>query len=62
MSVGTECRCNECGESFVLSGDEEIQVVHGEMQYEHYTRFGPNEAGEFDTECGGYGPIIGSWS
>lgn len=48
--VGTLAECLKCGQEFVLTGDEEIQIIRGEMQFEHYS-----------DDCGGFGIEIGSW-
>lgn len=53
--VGWEARCEACGFTFNPSGDEKVFVgVDGDVRVEHY---GTEEFGE----CGGFGPIVGSW-
>lgn len=60
--VGYEARCDKCGETFNPSGDEDVTIAaDGLLRVEHYQRFGPDEHGEYETECGGFGPILGGW-
>lgn len=61
-AIGYEAVCGKCGETFNPNAEEATRVVDGVTEYEHYQRFGPDERGEYETECGGFGPIVGSWS
>lgn len=53
--VGWEARCEACGFTFNPCGEELVRVgADGVVRVEHY---GTEELGE----CGGFGPIVGSW-
>ncbi len=54
--IGWEARCDKCGETFNPSGDEIVTTdSEGVVRVEHYQT-------EDEQECGGFGPIVGSWS
>jgi hypothetical protein len=62
-AIGYEARCDKCGETFNPSGEELVEIDDdGTVRVEHYQQFGPNAAGEYETECGGFGPMLGSWA
>lgn len=50
--IGFEAECEKCGGSFNPSGEE---LVDDDDRIEHYQT-------DDEEECGGYGPLVGSWS
>lgn len=50
----SEAVCEKCGETFIPNDYEDAITRDGVTLFEHYA----TENGE---ECGGYGPIVGSW-
>ena len=53
--IGWEARCDKCGGTFNPSGDELVTTDGaGVVRVEHYQT-------DDEQECGGFGPIVGSW-
>jgi len=53
--IGWEARCDKCNGFFNPSGDELVTTdSNGVVRVEHYQT-------DDEQECGGFGPIVGSW-